>query len=319
MSLFSVHMRLNRKTYRCLTFLFLATLIGCSTRSTVVEPTEAFFFRDQVIRKDITWSGVVEIEGVVVVARPATLTIRPGTTVRFKKKDIDSDGTGDSELRVLGRIIAEGRSDAPIVFESAEPDPSPRDWSYLMIYTSGKFNRIDHCRFHHAFSGLQVHFSTASVKNSLFSDNYEGLRFGRADLIIENNRFTSNRVGIRFTRMEGPVLIKNNDIYNNRIGIFLVPSGQNIRDFFEPDRSGSAWNTGHLTITGNNIYDNTTYNLSLGEKQIWNLEITNNFWGNNDPAAIEEMIYDHNRDKSLGRVFYQPFAERKIPTAGINK
>lgn len=303
-------------------FMLAALLLltaGCSTRSNVTEPLATFFLHDQVIKEDTNWSGIIEIEGVVVVGRFATLTIEPGTRVRFKKIDSDGDGTGDSELRVLGRIIAEGRPNAPIHFESAESEPAARDWSYLMIYTSGKFNRINHCRFRHGFSGLQVHFSTASVKNSIFSDNKEGLRFGRADLIVENNQFTNNDVGIRFTRMEGPVWLKNNEINGNRIGIFLVPSGQNIRDFFEPDRSGRAWNTGRLKLTANNIYNNTAYNLSLGEKQLWNLEIANNYWGSNDPREIETGIFDQHRDRSLGKVFYQPFSKKKIKGAGVKK
>lgn len=319
MAYLSANIRPGRKIFFCRLFLALLFLTGCSTRTVPIDPPATIFLRDQVIREDTTWSGIIEIEGVVVVGRPATLTIEPGTRVRFRKLDSDGDDTGDSELRVLGRIIAEGRSDAPIFFESAEADPSPRDWSYLLIYTSGKFNRIEHCRFHHGFSGLQVQFSTASVKNSIFRNNKEGIRFGRADLIIENNQFSSNDVGIRFTRMEGPVLLTNNEISGNRIGIFLVPSGQNIRDFFKPDRSGQAWNTGRLKITGNNIHENTDYNLSLGEKQLWNLEMANNYWGSTNPAAIEALIFDHHRDNSLGKVFYRPFAKKKIKGAGVKK
>lgn len=295
----------------------LATLAAPAYSQQQTDPTYSLYLKEQVIRTDTTWSGKIVIEGVVVIGRAATLTIRPGTSIRFKRIDRDLDGTGDSELRILGGIIAEGTADAPITFASAETTPALRDWSYLLIYTSGQTNRIDFCEFRHGFSGLQVQFSTASVKNSLFTENNEGIRFGRADLAIENNRFTGNRIGIRFTRMEGPVIIAGNEITDNRTGIFLVPSGQNIRDFFEPDRSGRAWNTGRLNISNNNIYDNYAYNLSLGEKQLWNLEMTGNYWGSGNSDHIEAKIFDHNRDKSLGKVLYKPFASEKIPGSGI--
>jgi hypothetical protein len=282
-------------------------------------PSPALYLKSQVIREDTNWSGQIIIEGVVVVGRRATLTIEPGTSIRFKKIDSDGDNTGDSELRVLGGIVAEGTAARPIIFASAEENPARHDWSYLLIYSSGRLNRLSFCEFHHGFSGLQVHFSTASVKNCLFSDNNEGLRFGRADLTVVNNRFTNNDLGVRFTRMEGPALLESNEITGNRIGIFLVPSGQNIRDFFEPDRSGQAWNTGHLKISGNNIYGNSSYNLSLGEKQFWNLEIGGNYWGSTNPAEIAETIFDQRRDDSLGQVIFTPFADRKIAGAGIKR
>jgi len=272
---------------------------------------EAQIYQDQVIRKDTIWNGEIIVKGVVVVARGATLQITPGTRVRFLKTDRNNDGIGDSEIRVLGRILAEGTPDARITFASAEESPSWKDWSYLLVFTSGSFNRVAYCNFQHAFSGLQVHFSTVSVKNSQFEGNFEGVRFGRADLALENNVFRDNDVGIRFTRMEGPVLISNNEITRNRIGIFLVPSGQNIRDFFEPDRSGRAWNTGRLKIAGNNIYGNDWYNLSLGEKQLWNIEVSKNYWGSNSATEIEEKIFDQRRDSSLGKAFYEPFLKKR--------
>jgi parallel beta-helix repeat protein len=301
-------------------FLLLAIIAIFPGRAAGRQPPEdpaPLYLKEQIIKKDMTWSGRIIIDGVVVIGRAATLTIKPGAAIRFQRNDRDQDGIGDSELRVLGGIRAEGTAAEPITFASAASDPAPRDWSYLLIYTSGRINRINFCEFRHGFSGLQVQFSTASVKNSLFTDNHEGLRFGRADLAVENNRFTNNHIGIRFTRMEGPVIIENNEITGNRTGIFLVPSGQNIQDFFEPDRGGRAWNTGRLRISNNNIYANSAYNMSLGEKQLWNLDMAGNYWGTADRELIATGIFDRNRDETLGRVIYQPFAAARISTAGI--
>lgn len=268
---------------------------------------------DQVLSTNTEWSGEILIEGVVVVGRQATLNIAPGTKISFSRIDRNGDGIGDGELRVLGAIRAEGRPEAKIIFDSAEPQAAPKDWSYLLIFTSPALNRLAWCEFHHGFSGLQVHFSTLTVTNSLFSNNHEGLRFGRADLNVTDNFFTDNDIGIRFTRMEGPVMISGNEISHNRIGLFLVPSGQNIRDFFEPGRGGTPWNTGHLQVSGNDILDNGWYNLDLGEKQLWDLEISGNYWGSVDPTAIAETIFDQRRDETLGRARFEPFLlERSV-------
>jgi hypothetical protein len=299
-----------------ITALFL--LVSCAGRPLENTPTE-LVYGDHVIESDTVWAGEVIIEGVVLVGRKATLRIKPGTTIRFRKTDRDNDGIGDSEIRVLGQMLAEGRPDSPILFESAEQNPRPKDWSYLLIFTSGKRNSIDYCRFRHAFSGVQVHFSTAVISNSIFEENNEGVRFGRARLSITGNLFRNNEVGIRFTRMEGPVSISENEITENRRGIFLVPSGQNIQDFFEPDRSGKPWNTGRLLITANNIHNNSGYDLSLGEKQFWDLDVSGNWWGSRDPQSIQQGIFDKTTDPELGKALFMPYAERRFDNAGITE
>lgn len=284
---------------------------------TPVGDAFAVVVQNQVIRSDTVWAGEILVEGVVVVSRLATLKIEPGTRVRFKRLDNNHDGIGDGELRVLGRLLAVGTADRPIVFESAELLPNRKDWSYVLIFASGKENLIQYCEFSHGFSGLQVHFSTATVSDSLFINNQEGMRFGRARLSLDHCELRNNDIGVRFTRMEGPVLINHNIIAGNRLGVFLVPSGQNIQDFFEPDRSGKPWNTGRLTITDNDIYNNSSYNLSLGEKQSWNLDIANNWWGTTDASTIEKKIFDQNREPSLGRALYKPTACKPVKQAGI--
>ena len=271
---------------------------------------------DLVLRQDTVWTGSVTIAGVVVVGRGATLTITPGTTIRFKRRDRNHDGIGDAEIRVLGRILAHGSAARPIVFKSGEATPAPKDWSYLLIFTSGRKNSLRYCQFYDAFSGLQVHFSTAQVNDCLFSNNQEGIRFGRAKLSLRHNQITNNRIGVRFTRMEGPVEIQHNEINSNQVGIFLVPSGQNIVDFFEPGRTGKPWNEGHLDISSNNIRANDDYNLKLGAKQRWDLKITNNWWGASS-AATRQTIFDQQRDPDLGRALIEPMANQSIADAGI--
>jgi hypothetical protein len=299
------------------TLLLLASALSwLLTPSTPRASTQAPL-GDIVITEDTVWSGNITVDGVVVVGRSATLTIQPGTTILLKRRDLNHDGIGDSEIRVLGGILAQGSAEQPIVFQSAEPNPAPKDWSYLLIFTSGKKNRLEYCQFHDAFSGLQVHFSSAEVRDCLFSHNQEGLRFGRAKLTLQHCLITENRIGVRFTRMEGPVEIQHNEINNNQVGIFLVPSGQNIVDFFEPGRTGKPWNEGHLDISKNNIRANIDYNLKLGAKQLWDLKITDNWWGLSAAAAIRESIFDQQRDPDLGRALIEPTTPQSVVDAGI--
>ena len=295
----------------CLVLISLA-ISSCGAKKSFPEQV----YSSQVIKSDMVWSGRIAVRGVVVVGRGATLTITPGTTILFEKVDFNNDGIGDSEIRVLGRLLARGTHDEPIFFQSAAANPHRKDWSYILFFTSGQVSTVEHCVIKHGFSGLQAHFSTINIANVTFQDNHEGLRFGRAKLTIKNNRFIDNDIGIRFTRMEGPVTISFNEIRKNRIGVFLVPSGQNTQDFFEPDRSGKPWNTGRLLISRNNISDNFWYNVSLGEKQFWDLDMSDNWGGTSDLLKIRQTVFDKWRDATLGSVILEPVAPHAIAEAG---
>ena len=296
--------------------IFLVLWILGPSVTLAVAGEDENLYGDTIIQQDMTWSGEIAIKGVFVVGRGATLTIEPGTTVRFHRIDANNDQIGDSEIRVLGRIKAIGTSEKPIIFMSAEKNPAPMDWSYVLIFASARKNTLQYCQFRDGFTGLQVHFSTASVSDSIFTNNNEGLRFGRAKFTVQRNLIEGNNIGVRFTRMEGPVEMTGNIIAHNRIGIFLVPSSQNIVDFFEPGRTGKPWNEGHLAITGNNIYENSDYNLNLGVKQKWDLAIEGNWWGTTDAEEIREKIFDRSRDKELGKAIFQPFTDTPFPQAG---
>ena len=300
-------------------FLLISALnlmaCGLPTRTAVSEAPE-LLYTDTIIHQDMTWSGNVAVRGVFVVGRGATLTIEPGTTVRFHRIDSNNDQIGDSEIRVLGQLRAVGTKTAPITFKSAEKNPAPKDWSYVLIFASAEKNFVQYCLFRDAFTGLQVHFSTAAVSDSVFTRNNEGLRFGRAKLTIAHNLIEHNNIGVRFTRMEGPVEITGNIITRNRLGVFLVPSGQNIVDFFEPGRTGKPWNVGHLEIKDNNIQANTDYDLSLGIKQKWDLAIAGNWWGTTDSQVIKENIFDQSRDDELGKAIFEPVLQEPAQKAG---
>lgn len=261
---------------------------------------------DTLITRDTTWSGRIMIEGRIVVCRGVTLRILPGTTVSFARRDLNSDGIGDSELRILGTLIAKGSRRHPIRFRSAERRPQPGDWSYILEYTASGTAILDHCIVEHAFTGLQVHFSRATVTNSLFRNNREGIRFGRAELTIERNRIRDNIYGIRHTRLEGAVRIQYNSISDNDIGIFLVPSNQNIINFGETYETRDSAAPLQPIVRYNSLEGNRRYAYALGERQGYDIDLSGNWWGTVSTSRIAAMIYDKGRDPSLGRVRFSP-------------
>lgn len=64
-----------------------------------------------------TWSGVIEIDGVISVKNGATLTIQPGTFIKAKPH-ADGSATGVLVITKTGKINAVGTASQPIVFTS---------------------------------------------------------------------------------------------------------------------------------------------------------------------------------------------------------
>lgn len=86
------------------------------------------------IAADAVWEGVVAAEGPVTVGPAATLTIRPGTEIRFPA------GSG---LTVNGVLLAEGNAERPIRFLPAA-EGQPR-WSGIVVFAGRSPSLLRSC------------------------------------------------------------------------------------------------------------------------------------------------------------------------------
>lgn len=251
------------------------------------------------ITEDTTWSGTIVLRGQNVVRRGVTLTILPGTIIKFAWIDEDGDEIGDGELTVEGRLIAKGTEEKPIVFTSAKASPGAKDWTFVQISVS-KDSLVEHCIFEYAFSGLQVHYSTATIRQSLFRNNFEGIRFSTTDILIENNNIVDNYYGIRCEANGSRTTITKN----------LFRGNDNA--FFPVRKTGNT-----VKIFGNNIESSKNYHVQLGQTQHENLDFSGNWWGTTDAKAIADSIFDRSMEPLLGKVKYQPFLTEPVKDAGI--
>lgn len=235
------------------------------------------------IRDARVWSGTVTISGVVTVKQEGTLTLLPGTVVRFERIDRDGDGIGDAELLVEGGFTAIGTPQAPILFTSAASSPRPGDWKFLYLDYARRAE-LRHVISEYAYSGVQIHFCKASLLDSEFRYNVDGVRFSTVNIELAGTRIHNNVHGIRFEERRGGGNVHHNDIVDNEIGIFAVTRCE--------DRTRFA---------DNNIV-NRNYNVKLGLEQQHDISLPRNWWGSSEAETIAAGFFDRAADTTLGRV-----------------
>lgn len=245
------------------------------------------------IRGDEVWAGEVIIDGIVAVRKEGRLKIMPGTKILFVAKDYDNDGIGDGELYIEGEIECVGTKEKPILFSVWSENIEPAKWKYVMVNHSKKA-LFDWTTFEGGFSGLQIHFTNAVIKNSQFRKNIDGFRFSTANILVTGCRMYNNKHGIRYEERDSKGKISCNDIINNEIGIFPVTKCK-----------------GNVEFRLNNIYRNE-YNIKMGDEQKYKLNFANNYFGETSKIKIMKTIYDKKYDKNLPPVNFEPFLKENV-------
>ncbi|MEX2963694.1 FlgD immunoglobulin-like domain containing protein [Microbulbifer sp. TYP-18] len=186
-----------------------------------------------------------------VVESGVTLTLQPGASLK---------SAPDLKLQIAGNLVARGiAGEQRVAFSSAAPTPQPGDWYGIEVVTGGTVD-LDYARIEHAVYGLDFNGGQGTVRNSLF-------------------RFNTHAIYIRAN--SDPLIADGNEITLNDYGVYIIGNGI------------SAENPMPV-ITGNNLYGNRSYDLyttGFGDPQSVTLDITGNWWGSADPAAIEARIY----------------------------
>jgi parallel beta-helix repeat protein len=315
-----------RRIFVCAVLVLV--LAGCQKQQ-VVEVIKL------TISRDTTWSGNILVAGDVYVEPGVTLTITPGTIVKFKRIDetsdqnlfdIDSPYYPQAELIIRGRLVAKGTDKKKITFTSAEIDARPADWGAVNFLGSDG-NIIEHSKFMFAYNGVHLHGSSLQISHSEFVQNGVGISFKkeeetlgvewfgmRSNVQITSNTFVRNKGGIGFRNSDA--VISHNEIRDNKFfGIFPKEDvkAEISRNEITGNKKGVyLYQARGVIFTNNNIYDNKDYNISVAEAQDYDIDAKNNWFGTINKEKIEAMIFDKNDDSDLGKVEYEPFLDRQV-------
>jgi parallel beta-helix repeat protein len=319
-------MALHQNIKPALTSVFLLLLpflcLSCQRQQTLE-------LKKQRLNSNTTWNGVIIVAGDILVEPDVTLTIEPGTIVKFKRIDetsdqnlfgIDTPYYPQAELIIRGSLIARGTKDKKIVFTSAEIDARPSDWGAINFLGSTN-NVIDH-----------AHGSDVTVSNSEFAKCGVGISFkseeetpgapwfgARSNLTITGNILHRNKGGIGYRNSTGNIshnLIEKNAFF----GIWpkeTVAGKIDSNTIIENKKGVLLYQTMGLVLTNNNIYDNLDYNIAATTAQDFPIEAKSNWFGTINTDKIDEMIFDQKDDTDLGLVTYEPY--RQSPVSWENR
>ena len=284
------------------------------------------------IMEDTVWEGKIRITGDVYVKEGATLTIMPGTVIRFDTIEpkleeqggrnwlgLDSPYFPGAEIIVRGRILAVGTPDRPIVFTSSDQAATPGSWGAINLLGSNG-NVIEYCKVYYAYNGVHNHASTAVVLNSEFSNNGTALSFKKADfehpcwMFIEHNRIAGNKSGISLRDCIANIafnVIEDNEFY----GLWIKEDTDSRIAFNSIAGNGKGvylYKAPFTKISYNNIHDNTEYNIVMAEENPNGVDATMNWWGTTDPSKITPTFFDKDADDTLGKITFEPVMDHMI-------
>lgn len=178
------------------------------------------FYRDAVLTEDTAWRGEVFVEGALTVAPQTTLTLEPGTVVRFRRT-VAGEGAGPL-LLVQGRLVARGSAEAPVRFTSSFSDPQAGEWQGIVFLGSEKKNLLEQCRVEGAAVGIDASFSTVTLKEVSLAACGTGVRFQDSIVTVSGGGASGCAVGMDLAESESD--IRGITVRGNRIGM-TVRSG----------------------------------------------------------------------------------------------
>lgn len=213
--------------HRLLTvFLFLILLsgIGCETEKNPVADVYRGFpiSGDQLGYLTIENSPYLVIDTLRVPVGQ-TWTIQAGVEIRF---DLITDNGLERALplEVYGTIIAEGDTNAPIVFTSGLLNPTRGDWDGIWLFNNGADSRFEYCKFNFgAKYGRKFHYKpsgTGQLDSSLF--DYGSLTLVESSPSVKHCWFVAGGFhGLHCDSLSEPI-VENCVFYDNAgHGVFV--------------------------------------------------------------------------------------------------
>jgi hypothetical protein len=172
------------------------------------------------------------------------------------------------------------------------------------------------------YQGLDASQGNGLIARNLISNNGErGIYTYHYWGVIEDNEVCGHVRGIVGACCESPTVRRNhihhntvtgsapgidahqieNLVEHNGTGLYVGYGGEAQSNIVRYNEIGVRFNgTGTIPFHGNDLYENTLYNLKLDDCWGGPLDATMNWWGTTDPEEIAASIWDAEDDPDIG-------------------
>ena len=213
-----------------------------------------FVQRSGYLHQDETWSGNVLVTEYVIVEAGVTLTIAPGTVVKFRHLRDYRSSAHTGLATDNGDIVAEGTAEAMIWFTSDASSPLNGDWMGISLEGSPK-SSFSYVIVEYGQMGIEQFDSKTPVKNSIIRwANAEGLYAERSTPTFEHNRLYGNGYHEIALEQYNDVTIRHNLIEEGNFGIHHEKTVSHIEgNHFRQQRYAAitAGMESDITVVGN--------------------------------------------------------------------
>ena len=266
------------------------------------------------IYEDEIWSGEILVTGIVTVPKGVTLTIEPGTVVKFKHCRDYKGLCSRPGLMIRGGILkAIGTPGQQIWFTSDAKEPINGDWEAISIDDSKNENIIKYAIVEYALLGIRFWTSSGTVSNSIIRwINSECIYMERSNPVIEYNTiYNCGYNGIAMEQFNYDVLIRYNKVIDNyyNTGIHGEATKATIENnIIRNNKFGITFDDYSEAVIKNNLIENHSgHGLHFYVSSKGNLvsnKIINNAIGIVCSQGESELIA-HNNDISENQIDFQ--------------
>ena len=249
------------------------------------------------ISQDTTWQGDVLVTDSIVVQPNVTLTVLPGTRVRFQHYRGYREPEKRLSLTVLGRIVANGNAAQPIYFTSDATEaqnvdwpPQNGDWSMLRLKSPTGQSSFHYCVFEFAQQGLNVTQGSPDISHSVFRwNNWEGVYFeSYCQPTLKFCHIVENGYNGLAAEQRNTIEMAHCEVWRNGTnGVHIDDSTAEVRLSWVHDNLAhglSVDDNATLRALGDAIYNNHACGIGFGQGnntvEVANLDIHDNTNGN---------------------------------------
>ncbi|UWX62185.1 hypothetical protein N0B40_07800 [Chryseobacterium oranimense] len=251
------------------------------------------------ITTNTTWSGVVEINGIVTVKNGATLTIQPGTFIKAKPNTTNT-ATGVLVISKTGKINATGTESQPIIFTSyklldgnEDTTAAPGDFGGVIILGDAPTNTPS-TKTIEGLTGPDFFYGGSNASHNGGTLKYVRIEFAGYDLLAPNsgneiNGLTLGGVGNGTTLDHIQVSYGKDDSFEFFGG---TVNASNLVSFAADDDNFDFDNgyTGTITCALALADYNSTHSLSGASPDSNGIELDNNAEGTATPLITNPVI-----------------------------